>query len=140
MKIISVLTKQEKSFIEKCYNICYSYDKDVEETICIVSDMMDDLVFWLIKKDKAKDYKFSEYYNELLNKNYSALKIAYHKTIRKYIINKPWYIEDLDLAKRALDNIITDIITKKHLIDKYNFEQENELIKKLYTFYLKKKA
>ena len=68
------------------------------------------------------------------------MKIAYHKTIRKYIINKPWYIEDLDLAKRMLNNIMKDIITKKHLIDKYNFEQENELIKKLYTFYLKKKT
>ena len=138
-RIISILTKQEKSFEDNFYDICYSYDKDSEERIYNVSDMMDDLVFYLNKRDKMENYKFSKRYNELLNKKYGTLKIAYHKTLREYTTKKPWYIEDLDLAKRMLNDIMKDIITKKHLTDKYNFEQENELIKKALYFLLKEK-
>lgn len=139
MRIISVLTKQEKSFEDSFYTINYFYNKDYEEMVYNISYTIDGLAFYLIRKDKLDNYEFSKYYNELLIKDREALEIAYNKTLRRYIMNKPWYIEDLDLAKRVLNSIMGDIITKKHLTYKYSFEQENELIKKALYFLLKEK-
>lgn len=139
MRIISVLTKQEKSFKDNFYDIGYYHSKDSDGNICVASDKLDYLVFWLIRKDRMTNYEFSKDYNELPTKIHKTLSIAYHKTLRKYITNKPWYIKDLDLAKRMLNDTMKDIITKKHLTNKYNFEQENELIKKALYFLLKEK-
>ena len=101
-----------------------------------------DELFNLGIKDIIQKYKYTINNIALQNKlkettlkEKSISNITLKRNIKKVIKIKVYNHDNITLRIKT----IKDILTKKHLIDKYNFEQENELIKKALYFLLKEK-
>ncbi len=101
-----------------------------------------DELFNLGIKDIIQKYKYiinnitlQNKLKETTLKEKSISNITLKRNIKKVIKIEVYNHDNIILRIKT----IKDILTKKHLIDKYNFEQENELIKKALYFLLKEK-
>ena len=101
-----------------------------------------DELFNLGIKDIIQKYKYiinnitlQNKLKETTLKEKSISNITLKRNIKKVIKIEVYNHDNIILRIKT----IKDILTKKHLIDKYNFEQENELIKKALYFLLKRK-